>query len=273
VAVDDLLNKLDQAGQMGSDIVCTYEFVWISGQPKDQIEKKTAAAKENLRRVAEKAAQYKMYVLVAGVIDRLERNEAICYGRDGKEIGRYFKMAKTHDEMIPGEDTPIFVTDFGRFGVRICADNYMVELDRSYGVKGADIMFDLTQDWGPDAIYRDLRNISRCMDYQFFRVEATHSTTEAMHRSMICEPTGVLVAQTEYRGNGLVSAVVDLDHDRPQRYVRNWKPHTPGGYLPEYQDTELPEARNDLKVTILQQRRPELYQVLARASRRSRSEA
>ncbi len=263
VAIDDLLAKLDQAGQMGTDIVCTYEFVWISGEPKDQIEKKTAAAKENLRRIAEKAKQWKMYVLVAGVIDRLERNEAICYDREGKEVGRYFKIAQTHPEQICGDDTPIFETDFGRFGVRICADNYMVELDRSYGVKGADILFDLTQDWGPDAIYRDLRNISRCMDAQLFRVECTHSSSEALHRSAIIEPTGVIVAQSEYLGHGLVSAVVDLDNDRPRRYIRNWQPHTPGGYLPEYQDTQVPQVANDLKETILRQRRPELYQVLA----------
>ena len=71
------------------------------------------------------------------------------------------------------------------------------------------------------------------------------------------------VARTEYRSNGLVSAVIDLDNDRPRRFVRNWTPHEPKGYLPEYQDTEVPEMVNDLRETLLRQRRPELYQVLA----------
>jgi predicted amidohydrolase len=204
-----------------------------------------------------------MYVLVAGVIDRIERNEAIVYDRDGKECGRYYKMVKTYDEQIPGDDTPIIETDFGRIGVRICADNALVELDRCYGVKGADIVCFPTQDWGPDALYRNLREISRSMDAQVFHVQATHSTTEVMHRSIIIEPTGVPVATTEYRSNGIATAVIDLDNDRPLRYVRNFKPHTPAGYLPEYQPTELPEMRNDLKETILMQRRPELYQILA----------
>jgi hypothetical protein len=101
------------------------------------------------------------------------------------------------------------------------------------------------------------------MDAQMFHVQATHSGTEVMHRSLIVEPTGVPVARTEYRSKGLVSAVIDLDNDRPLRYVRNWTPHEPKGYLPQYQPTELPEMRNDLKITILRQRRPELYQVLA----------
>jgi predicted amidohydrolase len=139
----------------------------------------------------------------------------------------------------------------------------MVELDRCYGVKGADIIFTPTQSWGPDALFRDLRDISRCMDAQMFHVQATHSGTEVMHRSLIVEPTGVPVARSEYRSNGLVSAVIDLDNDRPLRYVRNWTPHEPKGYLPQYQPTELPEMKNDLKLTILRQRRPELYQVLA----------
>jgi predicted amidohydrolase len=263
VGIDDLLGKLDEAGKLGTDIVCTYEFVWISGGAPEKVEKQTAAAKESLKRVAEKAKQWNMYVLIAGVIDRLERNEAILYGRDGVEVGRYYKMAKTHDEQIVGEETPVLETDFGRIGVRICADEWMVELDRCYGVKGADIIFTPTQSWGPDALFRNQRDISRAMDAQLFHVQATHCTQETMHRSLIIEPTGVPVARTEYRSHGLVTAVIDLDNDRPLRFVRNWKPFEPKGYLPEYQDTQVPEMANDLKETILKQRRPELYQVLA----------
>ena len=67
--------------------------------------------------------------------------------------------------------------------VRICADNSLVELDRCYGVKGADLMFDLTQDWGPDAIYRNLRNVSRCMDNLFVRVDTENETpTDAAYK-------------------------------------------------------------------------------------------
>jgi predicted amidohydrolase len=206
-------------------------------------------------------------VLVGGVVDRLERNEAILYGRDGKEVGRYFKIAQTHPEQICGTETPIFETDFGRLGVRICADNWMTELDRCYGIKGADIMFDLTQDWGPDAIYRNLRNVSRCMDNLFFRVEDTHTTSEVQHRSTIIDPTGVAVAQSEYLAGGLVSAVVDLDHGRPRRYSREWRENKPGGYLPEYQDTQMPKEYNDLREVLLAARRPELYGAIWKAAK------
>ncbi len=266
VGIDDLIEKLDVAGRIDSDIACTYEFVWIPirGEPTaEQVRERTQKAHDNLRRVAEKAKEHGMYVLVAGVIEQAERNVAILYDRQGREAGRYYKIVSTYPEQICGTETPVLETDFGRIGVRICADNAHVEIDRSYGVKGVDILFDLTQDWGPDAIHRNLRNITRAMDAQMFRVEATHSSSEVLHRSHVVEPTGTIVAQSQYMSNGLVSAVIDLDNDRPRRFTREWRAHNPGGYLPQYQFTELPKMENDLKETLLKQRRPELYQVLA----------
>ena len=258
-----LLQELDNAGKIGSDIVCLYEYVWISGGKPERVAAMTQNAKAQLALLAAKAKQWKMYVLVAGVVDRLERNEAIVYGRDGSEVGRYFKIAKTHDEMISGDATPIIETDFGRIGVRICADEHMVELDRCYGIKGADIIFTPTQSWGPDAIFRDLRDISRAMDNHLFHVQCTHSGTEVRHRSMIVEPTGCVVAKAKYRRPGLVTAVVDLDNDRPLRYVRKYEAYKPHGYLPQYQPDRMPASANDLRETVYAQRRPELYQVLA----------
>ncbi|MEN6642502.1 MAG: carbon-nitrogen hydrolase family protein [Armatimonadia bacterium] len=266
VGIEDLLAKIDQCGQMGVDLVCTYEMVWIpihgDTPAPEQVAKDTAQAAENLRRIAEKAAQHRMYVLVAGVIEKRELNEAILYGRNGREVARYRKCVSTYPEQVCGTRANLLETDFGRIGVRICADNALVELDRCYGVQDADIMFDLTQDWGPDAIHRNLRNISRCMDGQFFRVECTHKTSEPQHRSAIVDPSGVPVAQSEYLGNGIVTAVVDLDNDRPRRYSREWKVREVGGYLPEYQDAQMPTEYNDLRETIIRQRRPELYGAL-----------
>ena len=263
LGIDELLARLDEAGRMGSDIVCTYELVWIHGPDKDRIARETDVAKKSLERVRAKAREHRMYVLVAGVIDRIERNEAILYDREGNEAGRYAKMAKTHDEMVPGDAAPVFETDFGRVAARICADEWIAELDRAYAVQGADILFTPTQSWGPDALFRDLRDVSRAIDGGFFLVEATHPSTEARHRSVIVDPAGAVVASSEYRKAGIVSAVIDLDADRPPRYLRESDPHTPGGYLPEYQPTRMPRARNDLREAILTSRRPELYKDLA----------
>jgi len=267
IGIDDLLRKLDEAGRIGSDIVCTYEFVWIPVHgPKpgaERIAELERRAAEWRGRVAAKARQWHMYVVLCGVIDRREVNEAVIYGRDGREIGRYRKIGTTYPEQIPGTETPVFETDFGRIAVKICADQSMVEIDRCYAIEGADIVFFSTQDWGPDALWRNLRDISRTMDGQFFHVQATHSTSEVMHRSVIIDPCGVPVVRSRYLAPGIVSAVIDLDNDRPRRYVRKYTPYKPHGYLPQYQSTRIPETRNDLREVILRQRRPELYSVLA----------
>ncbi len=274
--VDQLLAKLDETGRMGSDIVCLYELVWLpishdkmtftEAEMEAQRKKSEAAekkAQENLARVAQKAKQYGMYVLVGGVVEKIDSNVAVLFDRAGNLVWRYYKVAKTHGEQIPGTDTPVYDTDFGRIAARICADEWMVELDRSYGVKGADILFTPTQSWGPDALFRDLRDLSRAMDTGMFLVQSTHPSSEVRHRSLIVDPAGVVIARSQYRKPSIVTAVVDLDNDRPLRFQRAYKPHKPGGYLPEYQPDQMPQASNDLREVVLQQRRPELYGELA----------
>jgi len=268
IGFDDLLAKLDAAGEMGSDLAVTYEFVWIplgrgGGATEEAVAAAEASARERLAQVAAKADQWDMYVLVAGVIERQEINEGILFDREGREAGRYRKIVSTYEEQVVGTETPILETDFGRIGVHICADEAFPEIDRCYSVLGADIIAVPTQSWGPDALHRDLRDLARSMDAGAFLVEATHAGTEARHRSIIADPAGAIVAASALNRPGLVSAVVDLDHDRPRRYIREWTPHEPRGYLPEYQPTEFPAVANDLQDTIRAQRRPELYGVLA----------
>ena len=200
---------------------------------------------------------------MAGVIERPEINEAIMYDRDGNEAGRYRKIVSTYEAQVLGTETPILETDFGRVGVHICADEAYPEIDRCYGVKGADIVCVPTQSWGPDAWSRNLRDISRAMDAGVFFVECNSASSETLHRSVIIEPTGAILASGHHARNSIVSAVVDLDNDRPKRYIREWTPYEPHGYLPQFQPTELPRVANDLRETILRQRRPELYGVLA----------
>ncbi len=268
ISFDRLVELLNEAGEMGSDLVVTYEYVWVpirGGAEGDQerVAEAERVARERLDRVAEIARRWAMYVLVAGVIERQTVNEGILFDREGNEVGRYRKIVSTYDLQDCGTETNILETDFGRIGVHICADEAYPEIDRCYGIKGADIICVPTQSWGPDALHRDMRDLARSMDAGAFLVEATHSGSEARHRSIIADPTGAIVASSAYMRPGLVSAVVDLDNDRPRRYVREWTPHEPRGYLPQYQPTELPKVANDLQDTIRRQRRPELYQVLA----------
>lgn len=259
LGIEPLLERLDECGRMACDIVCTYEFVWISGGPAEQVARQTEQAKDNLARISAKAKQYGMYVLVGGVVDRLERNEAILFDRQGNEVWRYFKIVQTHPEQIVGDQVPVYDTDFGRIGVWICADEGHPEIARCLHVLGADLLLSPTQDWGAGGTARNERDISRAMNGGFFHVEATHASTEPLHQSRIIAPDGAIPAQASFNRPGIVSAVIDLDHDRPRRYAREWTPRDVGGYLPEFQADRVPKAYDDLYDVIRQQRRPELY--------------
>lgn len=259
ITPEALLQRLDEVGAQVCDLACTYEFVWISGGQPEFVAERTAKAKENLAKVAAKARQHHMYVMVAGVTDRLERNEAILFDREGREVWRYYKIVQTHAEQICGTEVPVYDTDFGRLGVWICADEAHVEIPRALHVQGADLLFTPTQSWGPDATYRDHRDIARAMLGGLFLVEVTHPSTEPMHNSKIIDPTGAVVAQSGYRTAGWCLATLDLDNHRPRRYAREWTPRKVAGYLPEYQTDRVPKETNDLFDVIRAQRRPALY--------------
>jgi hypothetical protein len=97
-----------------------------------------------------------------------------------------------------------------------------------------------------------------------FHVEATHRQSEYVHRSQIVDPAGMPLAQSRYEKYAdLTTATIDLDNDRPKRYIRKYTPHKPKGYLPQYQPEKMPAIANDLADTIRTQRRPSLYKILA----------
>jgi len=272
LGIDEIDERLDQAGRLGSDLVGLYEFEWITAhgpRPASEVlERQTADAAERLRRIAARARDHAMYVVVAGVIRRRERNEALIFDRSGELLGVYTKIRTTYAEQVIGQETPVFETDFGRIAVRICADEGCPELERCYSLLGADIVLSPSQSWSPDPVTRDQRDCARAMDGGFFLLETTHPSSAARHRSRIIDPCGVVIARSAHHRAGLVTAEVDLDRDRPLRAIRKWRPAPPIPFedhpswpTVSYPD-ELPETANDLQETIRRQRRPELYGAL-----------
>jgi predicted amidohydrolase len=258
VAIDELLQKLDEAGKAGCDIVGCYEFVWIYAKDPEQSER----GRQWLARVAEKAKTWKMYVAIAGILDNRERNCGILFDRAGREAGRYQKIFPTHDEHVPGTEVPVFETDFGKLGIRICADEWIPEIDRCYALRGAELLLTPTQSWGPDAAFRERREMARASDNGLWLASITHAQSESAHRSFICDPTGVIVARSEYWRNGLTTAVIDLDNV-PARFGRETVKVAVEGYLPEYQTANLPKRHNDWRSVLLGMRRPALYELVA----------
>ena len=271
--LDRLIAKLDHCGRLGCDIACLWEYVWYRSD--EQVEKLKKRNQQHLARIADAARRNKMYVVIAGELER-GFNESILFDRQGREIGRYTKInqttAKTSKYYQAGEKVGIFDLDFGRICTKICADVYAHEIDRVAALHQVDIMLHHTQDAGPFTEHTRLREAHRCLDNGYFLVRAAGGTRQTDHRTYITDPWGMRLAASQFRTNNPpVVATLQLDN-RPKYYewpeaVRKAGPYpdpTKRGIKPDhiakmYHRRNHPVAKGDLRALLLECRRPELY--------------
>jgi omega-amidase len=73
-------------------------------------------------------------------------NTALIYDRAGRLVGMYDKLhLQTHDyKYTPGKHLNVYESDFGLFGVMICADRRWPETTRTLTLKGARVIFNPT---------------------------------------------------------------------------------------------------------------------------------
>jgi len=105
-----------------------------------------------LRRARAAAKQLGSY-LVFGASEKggdgVIRNAAYLSDRQGKPVGTYYKTHPCHF-YTPGDELPVFETDFGTVGVVICADRRWPENTRCLRLKGAEIILNPTWGWYGD---------------------------------------------------------------------------------------------------------------------------
>ena len=98
--------------------------------------------------VAEWAACHHTWVVLGctRAADGGAYNTALILDREGALVGLYDKVHwQTHDQkFLPGQRLPVFTSDFGPFGVMICADRRWPETVRSLALRGARIIFNPT---------------------------------------------------------------------------------------------------------------------------------
>ena len=73
-------------------------------------------------------------------------NTALIFNRSGRLVGMYDKLhLQTHDyKYTPGKHLNVYASDFGLFGVMICADRRWPETTRTLTLKGARVIFNPT---------------------------------------------------------------------------------------------------------------------------------
>jgi predicted amidohydrolase len=271
--MDSLIAKLDACGERHCDIACLWEYVWYGTD--EEVEEFKERNRQRLARIAEAAKRNNMYVVIAGELER-GFNEAIVYDRQGREMGRYTKIAQTTSKESryyrAGDRVGIFDLDFGRICTKICLDVSQHEIDRVAALHQVDLMLLSTQDAGPYSESIRLRDGHRCVDNGYYLLRAAGGGAEYDHRTYIMDPWGMVLAASQFRvDNPPVITTIDLDN-RPTYFewpeevlaagthpdpVKRGIPAT--DRIRMYGRFNRPLARGDLRAVILKCRRPELY--------------
>lgn len=165
-------------------------------------------------------------------------NSSVFIDREGEVLGTYDKVhlwALERYYFRPGNDYPVFETEFGKVGIMICYDMGFPEVARELTLNGAEILlcpsawcaFDMDM-WHVNVPCRALENtafvaaVNRC----------AHEG-EDLHmpgHSMVCNPRGTQIAFLEEEAEGILYAELDLSEVGLNRtrspYLCNRRPDT-----------------------------------------------
>jgi predicted amidohydrolase len=139
-------------------------------------------------------------------------NAAVLIDRGGRIAGKYRKVhlpaAEAEEGVTPGNDYPVFDTDFGRIGILTCWDNWFVEPARVLRLKGAEILlFPIMGDG--DARHWDVMSRARAIDNGVYLVS---SNTVGDSASRIVDPTGEVLGEATGPA-GFVVREIDLNKE------------------------------------------------------------
>ena len=131
-------------------------------------------------------------------------NSSLIYNRQGELIGYYDKIhLQAHDHKYTrGDRLDVFESDFGIFGVMICADRRWPETVRSLAVKGARIIFNPTYGTSNDMNLAMMR--TRSYESEVF-IAFTHPG-----QSLITGPQGQVMQYNENSEQKFMIADIDL---------------------------------------------------------------
>jgi predicted amidohydrolase len=172
-------------------------------------------------------ARAKHSYVAAGLYER-ERgavyNTAVLLDREGNLVGRYRKVFLPRIEMekvTPGNEFPVFRTDFGTVGIMTCYDVFFPDPARQLALRGAEII--VLPIWGGDQALAT----ARAIDNQIFLVSSGYDFP-----TCIMDPNGKRIAEAPQRGT---AAVATIDLNAPHFYLGlfDWKNRHLREYRPE----------------------------------------
>ncbi len=163
-----------KAGEQGADIVCLPEAITLVGTGQVYTDVAESIPGPTSKHLGQVAQEHEMYI-AAGILERdgdVVYNTAILLDRSGRLAGKYRKVALPREEIeggvTPGNEFPVFETDFGTVGMMICWDVAFPEPARQLALQGAEVI--LLPIWGGNINLAK----ARAIENQVYLVSSTY---------------------------------------------------------------------------------------------------
>lgn len=229
-SVGQFVDVIEKSVAAGTDVILLPEGITVVGTGKvypDVAEKVPGPTTERLAQVARAKKAY----IVAGIFEREGAaiyNTAVLIDRAGKLLGKYRKVYLPREEieagLTPGNDYPVFRTDFGKVGMMICWDVQYADPARALALRGAEMI--LMPIWGGN----ETLGKARAIENRVFLVSSGYD-----YPTYIMDPDGELLAIAREQGTVAV-ATIDLN----RRYLESW--------LGDMRERFMKELRLDVKL-------------------------
>ena len=211
-SVGQFVQTIDKSVPAGTDVILLPEGITVVGTGKqyaDVAETLPGATTERLGKVARAKNAY----IVAGLFERegpAIYNTAVLIDRTGNLIGKYRKVYLPREEieggLTPGNDYPVFQTDFGKVGIMICWDVQYADPARALAMRGAEMI--LMPIWGGN----ETLGKARAIENKIFLISSGYD-----YPTSIVDPDGEMLAIAREPGT-VAQATIDLN----RRYLDPW---------------------------------------------------
>jgi predicted amidohydrolase len=194
------------------DLIVLPEGITVVGTGKTYADVAEPLQGPTVKSLAETARKHRSWV-AAGLYEREGSaiyNTSVLLDREGRLAGRYRKVYLPREEVeggiTPGNDYPVFNTDFGKLGMMICWDVHYADPARALALKGAEVI--VMPIWGGN----ELLARARAIENRVFIAASGYD-----YPTQIIDPDGNIIAK--HAGDATVAlATVDLN----ERYMDRW---------------------------------------------------
>ncbi|MBK5293091.1 MAG: carbon-nitrogen hydrolase family protein [Acidobacteriia bacterium] len=222
-SVQKFLDLVERQVRPGTDVILLPEGITVVGTGKTYAEVAETIPGPTTGKLGAMAKRKNAYI-AGGILERegiAIYNTAVLLDRQGQLVGKYRKVYLPREEieggLTPGNDYPVFDTDFGRVGMMICWDLQYADPARALARRGAELL--LVPIWGGD----ETLGKARALENRVFVASSGYD-----YPTYVMDPDGEILAITREDG---ATAVATIDLNR--RYADKWLGDMRGRFMKE----------------------------------------